>query len=87
MKLDDYKQAQRLMERIEEFDKMDVALRSAAQDVKKQHNESDAEDLAQLIIKLAETKEGERVIDHIVGTITWKFEEAKRELREMFNDL
>ena len=87
MKLDNYKPAKHLMERIEECEKMDEALRSAAQDVKEQHNESDAEDLAQLIMKLTETKEGERVIDAIVGTISWKLEDAKRELREMFDDL
>lgn len=87
MTLNVYNEAKRLQDRIEEFDKMSVALCCAAQDVKNQHKESDVEDLALLIMKLVETKEGERVLDNIVGTIAMKFEDAKRELQKMFDDL
>ena len=87
MKLEEYDKARRLMLRIEEFEKMGATLRSAAMDVKKQHKQSDAEDIASLILKLSETKEGEQVIDYIVGSLTWKFEEAKRQLENQFDEL
>lgn len=75
------------MLRIEECEKMEVTLSSAVKDVKEHHNESDAEDLTQLIMKLSETKEGGRVIDHIVGTLMMRFREAKRELEQQFAEL
>jgi hypothetical protein len=87
MKLNVYEQAQRIMERIDEFDKMDAALRSAAQDVKDKRNKNDAEDLAALIMDLVDTKDGERVLDSIVGAFLLRFEDAKRELRKMFDEL
>ena len=51
------------------------------------NKQSDAEYIASLILKLSETKEGERVIDYIVGSLTWKFEEAKRQLENQFDEL
>lgn len=87
MKKDDFEQAKMILERIDEYERLDAAIRIAAQTVKNFHNESDAEDIAQLIMKLVETKDGERVIDHIVCSITLKFEQAKRELQRRFEDL
>ena len=87
MKLDDYKMAQRIRERIEEFDKMEETLHSAIKDVKEKRKLSDTTVLALLITELIETKEGERVLDYIEGTITMKFENAKRELEIQFDEL
>jgi hypothetical protein len=87
MKLDDFNEAKRLQERILEFDKMCDVLCCAAQDVKNQHKDSDAEDLALLIMKLVETNEGERVLDYIVNTFAMKFEKDKRELEKRFDEL
>jgi hypothetical protein len=87
MKRDDFERARNIMLRIEECEKMEVTLSSAVKDVKEHHNESDAEDLTQLIMKLSETKEGGRVIDHIAGTLMMRFREAKRELEQQFAEL
>lgn len=87
MKLEDYNQAKDIRDRMDEFDKMSAALQTAANDVIKLHNKSDAEDLAALIMKLVETKEGERVLESIVGTFAMRFHEAKRELQKMFDEL
>jgi hypothetical protein len=87
MKLEDYNQAKDIRDRMDEFDKMSAALQTAANDVIKLHNKSDAEELAALIMKLVETKEGERVLESIVGTFAMRFHEAKRELQKMFDEL
>jgi hypothetical protein len=36
---------------------------------------------------LVDTKDGERVLDSIVGAFLLRFEDAKRELRKMFDEL
>jgi hypothetical protein len=87
MKLEDYNQAKDIRDRMDEFDKMSAALQTAANDVIKLHNKSDAEELAALIMKLVETKEGERVLESIVGTFAMRFHDAKRELQKMFDEL
>ena len=87
MRLEDYNTAKRLQDSIEEFDKMEAALKSAVHDVKSQHNKSDADDLSHLILKLVETKKGERVLDYIVGIVTQTFQDAKSELQKRFEEL
>jgi len=85
--MEQYNQAKAIRERMEEFDKMGAALRTAADDVEKLHNKSDAEDLATLIMKLIETKEGERALDYIVTTFAMRFHDEKLKLQKLFNEL
>lgn len=87
MKLKEYKYAQRLIEGMDEFDKMRTALHNAAQEVKKSHKLTDSHKLALLISKLVETEDGERVVDSIVTDFLMRFEERKRKLQEMFDEL
>lgn len=87
MKLEDYNQAKAIRDRMEEFDKMSAALQTAANDVIKLHNKSDAEDLAALIMKLVETEEGERVLESIVTSFTMRLHDEKIKLQKMFDEL
>lgn len=87
MKLEDYNQAKVIRDRMEEFDKMSAALQTAANDVIKLHNKSDAEDLAALIMKLVETEEGERVLESIVTSFTMRLHDEKIKFQKMFDEL
>ena len=87
MKLEDYDQAKAIRDRMEEFDKMSSALQTAANDVIKLHNKSDAEDLAALIMKLVESEEGERVLESIVTSFTMRLHDEKIKLQKMFDEL
>lgn len=87
MKLDEYKQAQNIMQRMDEYEKMSATLRDATQKVKGTQKMEDAQQLAQMIVNLVKTKDGERVVDYIVNEVAFRMEKAKRELQEMFNEL
>lgn len=87
MKKEDFYRAQRILARIDEYEKMDAALRSAAQKVKKEHKKSDADELVALIMKLVETKENETLLDYIVSTFVLRFDELKCKLRKEFEEL
>ena len=87
MKREDFDRAQRLLARLDEYEKMDVALRMVAQKVKKEHRKSDADELAALIMKLVETKEGVTLLDYIISTFVLKFDDMKRKIRKEFEEL
>ena len=87
MQKEDFERAQRILARIDEYEKMDAALRSAAQKVKKEHKKSDADELAALIMELVETKENEILLDYIVSTFALRFDELKCKLRKEFEEL
>ena len=87
MTQNDYEKAQSIKERIRRLDNMEAELKNAALQVMSQYKKSDADALAALFLNLTNTIAGKNVIEEIVGTLTTKFNERRRELEKEFAEL
>lgn len=79
--------AQSIKERIRRLDNMEAKLKNAALQVMSQYKKIDADALAALFLNLTNTTEGKNVIEELVGTLTTKFNERRRELEKAFAEI
>lgn len=87
MKKEDYHYAQRIMQRIDEYDKIDQSIGQALDALKQTKDKPEAEKLAQLLYDMITANSGELAVEALVIDFRFKIREWRKELEDQFSEL